>query len=62
MRAKHIFSELHEQPFVVELDLRGTSSNGSLLVPNFVVMYMWIKMVMLSYILQMMDLIFRMFF
>lgn len=23
MRAKHIFSELHEQPYVVELDLRG---------------------------------------
>ena len=25
LRAKRIFNELHEQPFVVELDLRGTS-------------------------------------
>lgn len=31
LRAKHIFGELHEKPFVVELDLRG---NYSLLLPT----------------------------
>lgn len=31
MRAKHIFEELKETPFVVELDLRGISS----LCPSF---------------------------
>jgi hypothetical protein len=33
--AKRIFSELHEQPFVVELDLRGIYQQGLSSAPAF---------------------------
>ncbi|XP_041021050.1 glutaredoxin-C3 isoform X1 [Juglans microcarpa x Juglans regia] len=33
LRAKRIFSELHEQPFVVELDLRGIYYQDSFFLP-----------------------------